>query len=376
MESRRKKIILAAGGSGGHIFPSVALADQLARSGIKDICFIASKRRLDRSILEKTRYRSYFLSVNPMPFGGNLFKWIRFFIKLTADMVTSIFIILTVRPDAVVGFGGYSSGTITRSAAFLGIPVVLHEQNLVPGRANRMLAKCSDIIAVSFAESTRFFPGSVCGKIVHTGNPIRVDMLGRDREKSALRLEMDPSRLTVLIMGGSQGATFLNVKAAGAAKMLSERYGGVFQFVHLTGANDLESTKNFYDNNNIDCKVFSFLERIENAYAIADIAVSRSGAAAIYELAYYGIPMILVPYPNPKNNQRDNAIYFAEKGAALYMEEPDVGEEKIAGEISRILFDSEKRKSMSDSSLKLARPGAARFLSEEVIKLTEGCDSA
>ncbi|RKY42936.1 MAG: undecaprenyldiphospho-muramoylpentapeptide beta-N-acetylglucosaminyltransferase [Candidatus Makaraimicrobium thalassicum] len=362
------RVILAAGGSGGHIFPSVALASELEKAGVKDIFFVSSKRRLDRNILKNRRHTCFFLSVNPMPLGFSPIRSAVFVSKLFLDTAASLYLIARLRPHVVVGFGGYSSGTIVGVARMFGIPVLIHEQNLVPGRANRILSRVADRVAVSFKDSTRYFTRAAA-KVVYSGNPLRLGMLSNDRIKSAGNLGLSPEKLTVLIMGGSQGASFLNRTASGAACHIKEAKGDAIQFIHLTGKKDYEDVKRFYEKNRIPGRVFSFLERIGDAYAASDLAISRAGAAAIFELALYAKAMILIPYPNPENNQRFNAMYFSRAGAAVYKEEDGLSQDDLAGEILGILMDEQRRGRISHSAGKLGMPAAGRILAEEVMKL-------
>ncbi len=367
-EGRGVRIILAAGGSGGHIFPSVALATELEKAGVNDVYFVSSKRRLDKNMLKDNEHKCFFLSVNPMPLKFRPLRIIGFIGKLVADTMASMFIILKLRPSVVVGFGGYASGTIVGVAKLFGVPVLIHEQNLLPGRANRILSRVADRIAVSFKDSVRYFPRAA-DKVVYSGNPLRVDILSNDRSEASRRLGLSPEKFTVLIMGGSQGSTFLNRTASEAAQIIKNEKGDMVQFIHLTGRKDIDQVKEFYQKNGIQAKAFPFLERVDDAYAASDMAISRSGAAAVFELAFYAKPMILVPYPNPKNNQRSNAKYFSESGAAIYKEEKDISASGLAKEVLDVLGDSEKRESISKAAGSLSVPEAGRKLAEEVIKL-------
>jgi len=364
------RVILGAGGSGGHIFPSVALASELEKTGVREIFFVSSKRRLDRNILKKSRHRCFFLSVNPMPLNLNPVRGVIFVIKLLADMVMSACIIARIRPDIVVGFGGYSSGTIVLCAKMFNIPVLIHEQNFLPGRANRILSRIADRVAVSFRDSSGYFPYAA-GKVFYSGNPLRLDILTNDREASARRLELSPEKLTVLIMGGSQGSAFLNRTASEAARRIKDEKGEAVQFIHLTGKKGYDDIEKFYEENRIPGRVYSFLERIDDAYALSDLVISRAGAAAVFELAYYAKPMVLVPYPNPKNNQRTNAIYFSQQGAAIYKEESDLSADALAVEIMDLLADSDRRSHMAGEALKLSAPAAGAALAEEVVQLVK-----
>ena len=362
------RVILAAGGSGGHIFPSIALSTELEKAGVKDIFFISSKRRLDKNILKNNRHLCFFLSENPMPRKGSFVRLAGFAAKLFMDIMMSLYLIVKLRPDVVVGFGGYASGAISVIARMFGVPLLIHEQNLLPGRANKILSRIADRVAISFKDSGEYI-SCPSRKIVYTGNPLRLDMLSNDREKSAESLGISPKKLTVLIMGGSQGASFLNNVASGAALFITEQKTEEVQFIHLTGRTECEKVKHFYKKNRIPGKVFSFLERIEDAYAVSDLAVSRAGAAAIYELAFYAKPMILVPYPNPKNNQRDNAAYFARAGAAICREEKDLSPNDLAEEILKVLMDDGHRESISLAAAGLSMPSAGKRLAGEVINL-------
>ncbi|MBU1083581.1 MAG: undecaprenyldiphospho-muramoylpentapeptide beta-N-acetylglucosaminyltransferase [Candidatus Omnitrophota bacterium] len=360
------KIIIAAGGSGGHIFPAVVLASELRKKGVEDILLVSSRRDLDKNILKEYGFPSFFLSINPMPLGFYPLRILVFAMKFMLDIAVSFFIILRQRPDAVVGFGGYSSGAAAVAGKVLGIPVIIHEQNLSPGRANRILGRIADVIAVSFEGSKEYFKGRP-GRVRCTGNPLRVDMLINDRGSAAAELGMDPCKFTVLVMGGSQGSSFLNKAASEAALCVKRAAGEGVQFLHLTGKKDHDRIKEFYRSNDVEGKVFSFMERIDRAYSVSDLAISRSGAAAVFELAYYGKPMILVPYPHPKNNQRSNAAVFFGAGAAVYREEPDITGESLGEDILGLLRDKEKLRVMALSAARLARPSAGPDLADAVI---------
>jgi len=360
------KVIIAAGGSGGHIFPAVALASDLERCGIEGISFVSSKRKLDRNILKGLKYPCSFLSVNPMPLKFDVIRIFAFLGKLVMDAFLSLWIIARVRPSVVVGFGGYSSGAIVLMSKLFNIPIVIHEQNLIPGRANLLLSRIADRIAVSFKDSYRYFDKKR-DRVVYTGNPLRTSMLANDRERSISCMGLDSGKKTVLIMGGSQGSSFLNSEASESARIVREECGDIVQFIHLTGKKDYAKVKDFYKINNMPGKVFSFLDRIDEAYAVSDVAVSRSGAAAVFELAYYSIPMVLVPYPNPKNNQRHNAVYFDNNGAAICREEKNLTAEILACDMIKILNDKNISEQMAEAASRLSVPDAGLTLAEETI---------
>lgn len=362
------RVIIAAGGSGGHIFPSVALAYELKKKGIKDIYFVSSRRRLDKNMLEGCGLPGYFLSINPMPLRFRPVKILVFIFKLLMDIITSVYILARTRPSVIVGFGGYSSGAISFIGKIFRVPVIIHEQNLLPGRANKILARIADVVAVTFKETGEYFKRHE-KNIIHSGNPLRLNILSNDKEQSLKKLGMDPERTTVLIMGGSQGSSFLNSKVSETALLLKRSLGDRIQFVHITGKKDYDEIRNFYADHGIKAAVFSFMERIDLAYAASDLIVSRSGAAAIFEIAYYKKPMILIPYPNPKNSQRSNAIYFSDKGAAIYREEKDICGDDLYREIKDLLTKKDKLAEMGHAAGSLAMPEAGSNLADEVILL-------
>ena len=364
------KVIIAAGGSGGHIFPAIALAEELKKLGVHDVFFLASKRRLDMNILERYKDRSFFLSINPMPYKKDPIKWAVFIVKLLSDSVKSLVILLTVRPDVIVGFGGYSSGSILECASIFRVPMLIHEQNYVLGRANFILAKRARRIAVSFAETIQYLQ-NVKDKVVFTGNPLRMTAPMTDKPRAARTIGVVPGKKTILIMGGSQGASNLNAVTSGAAKLISEKMENTVQFIHLTGEKDRESVSRFYYENKIEGKTLAFLKDMDAAYALADLVISRSGASALFELALYGIPMVLVPYPNPKNSQRTNAAFFAYRGAAVLKEEAGLSPAELADTVLSIFSDTEHHKKMAESAKKLAEPGAGEKLAREVINLAD-----
>ncbi|MBD3296107.1 MAG: undecaprenyldiphospho-muramoylpentapeptide beta-N-acetylglucosaminyltransferase [Candidatus Omnitrophica bacterium] len=365
------RVILAAGGSGGHIFPCIALAEELEKKGVEEVCCVASSRMLDRNILSATPYRCCFLSTNPMPRGCRPLRMTVFVIKFIYDILCSMAILLRSRPACVVGFGGYSSGAMVSAARLFGIPVLIHEQNHDPGRANRILSRIADMVAVSF-EGTKAFFGKCPGKVVHTGNPLRRDILSSERKRAAHELGISPDKMTVLVMGGSQGSSFLNDTVSRVADLINRKKKGAVQFIHLTGKKDHARVYEYYRSKAIPGKVCSFLDRIGDAYASSDLAVSRAGAAAVFELAYYARPMILVPYPNPMNNQRSNARVFSAAGAALLREEDHLTVEILYKDMVSLIEDSERRRSMAKAAESFRAGESGELLAKQVLELSGG----
>jgi len=357
------KILIAAGGSGGHIFPAIALADELLKYGEKDIFFVASRRKLDKKILEQKKFRKAFLSINPMPYAIGI-RYVVFIFKFLHDLIASFSILLRERPAVVIGFGGYTAGAILLLARAMGIKTIVHEQNLVPGRANRILDKVVNVVCVSFIESKRYFNNK---KIFYTGNPLRQPADEKSNSSGYESFNLEHGRFTVLVMGGSQGARSLNRLAVDAIRRLDKSVKNNLQVLHVTGDKDFYTILDAYNEKGIKAKVFSFIDDIHAAYKITDLAISRSGASAIFELSTYGRPMVLVPYPFKKNSQRLNAEFFQMNDAAICMEEKALDGDSFSILITNLIQDKGKLKKLSEGAKKFSCPFAARELAAVVL---------
>lgn len=362
------KILIAAGGSGGHIFPAIALAKRLQNkeSGI-DVKFVGSDKVLDRRIFEKEGFKFSLLSANKMPYCVSM-KLVPFFINLFFDSVKSFFIVASYRPNAVVGFGGYVSFPVMVSGYLLGIPGLLHEQNVVPGRANKFLFKFAKKIAVSF-DGTKRFLGKYSKKCVFTGNPIRTENFINDRISGIKRLGLDQDKFTILIIGGSQGSHFLNSVFLESVRGLSSETKSAIQVIHITGIKDYEKAVDSYRDIGVANRVDSFMDRIEEAYSASDLVVTRSGASAVFELAFFGRPMILIPYPFAMSHQEENAKFFAENGAAIKIGEKTLSADIFSDTIRALLNDRPRLKKMAESAKRLSVPDAGDRLAGEVLSI-------
>jgi len=356
------RVLIASGGSGGHIFPAVSLAGELYKSKT-DIMFVASKRHLDRKILKGAPFKKAFLTANPMPYTFG-FSTLIFCAKFIVDFFQAAWILAGFRPEAVVGFGGYTSGMIVLMASFLKIKTVIHEQNAVPGRTNKILDKYVDKIAVSFPETRKHF---INKNVFFTGNPLRKESLDNSGPDSRVNLGLERNKYTLLVMGGSQGASSLNRLVAESLKKLPMVDKRKIQVIHLTGEKEYAEFKDFYSSNELSGKVFGFIESINEAYSACDMAISRSGAAAVFELAAFARPMVLIPYPGEKNNQRHNAMYFAERNAAIYKNQSEVRQDELKNEILALMNDRARAKSLSDNARSLSVTDGAQRLAQLVL---------
>jgi UDP-N-acetylglucosamine--N-acetylmuramyl-(pentapeptide) pyrophosphoryl-undecaprenol N-acetylglucosamine transferase len=363
----RAKILIAAGGSGGHIFPAVALARSLKSKRDCEIKFVGSNKSLDRRIFEKESFRYALLSANKLPYKPSL-SIVVFFVKFVLDIFRSFFIITGYRPSAVVGFGGYVSFPVVFAAFILRVPRIIHEQNVVPGRANKVLFTFADKIALTFKETKKYLSPSEAGKSILTGNPIRREVLKDDRPLGIARFGLDKDKFTILVIGGSQGAHFLNKTFVQAVSLLDDKTRSGLQVIHLTGTKDYEPMLRSYQKmGEFAHRVHSFIDGMEEAYSASDLIVTRAGASALFEAAFFGRPMILVPYPFAASHQTENARVFSSSGAAIEIDErsltPDIFRDAIRG----LLGNGKKLKALSEEARRLSMPEAADRLASEVL---------
>lgn len=364
------RVIIAAGGSGGHIFPAIALGRAIRRADARaQVLFVGSDKRLDRRIFEKEGASFDLLTTNKLPYRLSPDAFL-FAGKLLFDIVKSFIIIVRSRPDAVVGFGGYVSFPLIAAAAALGIPTVVHEQNAAPGRANKALFGLAGTIAVSF-DLTRQALGAGRAKAAHTGNPIRGEIFTLDRTLGIRRFGLAPDKFTILVIGGSQGAHGLNRAFIDSMALTDAAVKSGLQVIHITGVKDYEWALGEYAGAAIDHRVHSFIDRIEEAYAAADLVVTRSGASALFELAYLAKPMVLVPYPFAMSHQAENAAVFARSGAAVVLDENKLSAALFKETIASLVSDRRRLDSLGNAARALSTPEAANDLAKIVIASAE-----
>jgi len=359
------RFIISGGGTGGHIFPAIAIADALKKAMPKsEILFVGALGRMEMERVPAAGYEIVGLPV--AGFQRRIsFKNITFFFKLAASMLKARKIIKIFRPHVVIGVGGYASGPVLRAASSKGIPTLIQEQNSFPGVTNRILAKKSSTICVAYPNMEKFFPGD---KILFTGNPIRSNLLNSIDPKDAyLFFGLNPSMKTILVIGGSLGAGSVN---KGILNYISNIKNKDVQILWQTGKNyyqDVSAALDTLDIKNV--KVQPFIKEMDSAYALADIVVSRAGAGTISELALLGKASILVPSPNvSEDHQTKNAMALVEKGAALLVKDADAPQSLLKTALE-LLTDEPKCKMLASNISHFARPNADKDIAQEVIKL-------
>lgn len=371
MSQPEKKIIISGGGTGGHIFPAVAIADSLkGRLGHADILFIGARGRMEMEKVPAAGYPIRGLWISGIQRRLTL-RNLSFPFKLISSMMKAYRIIRKFRPDVAIGTGGYASGPMLRAASRRGIPSLIQEQNSFPGITNKILARSVDTICVAFEGMEKYFPA---GKIVITGNPVRQDILSAEgrRDEGLAHFGLKGGIKTVLFVGGSQGARSINLALAGQLEgILKEEVQVIWQ----CGTPFLENAKalstGLPPRMSERLRIFEFIKRMDLAYAAADIVVSRAGAIAISELCIAGKPLILVPLPTAaEDHQTRNAQALQEKDAAILLKDHELGE-KLAITLTGLLKDEERQAAMKQNIRKLAKPEATEKIVDEIIKLLE-----
>jgi UDP-N-acetylglucosamine--N-acetylmuramyl-(pentapeptide) pyrophosphoryl-undecaprenol N-acetylglucosamine transferase len=355
------RVIIAGGGTGGHLFPGIAIANALRRrvEGL-EVVFVVGKKRMEEEIIARAGYRARSIDVEGM-LGRGVRGGMKAISKIVASSFQSLGILRDLRPKLVVGVGGYSSGPLCLMAWILGIPTAIHEQNSYPGLTNRLLSPFAKRVFISLEESSRYFKR---GNIICTGNPIREELVGG----TALP-RRDKERFVILVIGGSQGARAINRAVIDALRDLKGE--GLFPFaIHQTGPTDLEAVLNDYRAYGIEGEVIAFIEDMASAYGKADLVICRAGATTIAELALLGKPSILIPFPYATHDhQVMNARSLLISGGADMILEKDLTGGTLAEKIKRYMHHSDELERMSLLALQAGRPRAAELIADQLIEL-------
>jgi len=359
---KQLKVIISGGGTGGHIFPALSIADALKdRYTDAEILFVGAEDRME---MERVPAAGY--PIVGLPVAGfdrkNLLKNIGVAFKLLKSMYLAWKTLKKFRPDIVVGVGGYASGPTLKTANRLGIPTLIQEQNSYAGITNKLLAEKAEKICVAYDGMEKFFPA---GKIVLTGNPIRELRIKNEKLGMAYEyFKLNPNKKTILVIGGSLGARTINQSMIeGLEKInLSEDV----QFIWQTGKYYFEEIVP-----RVPFTIYPFISRMDLAYSVADLIISRAGAGSISEFCMVGKPVILVPSPNvAEDHQTKNAMALVNKHAAIMIADKDAETQLIDKALELIHNDAELQ-SLSANILKLALPDAANRIVDEIEKILE-----
>jgi UDP-N-acetylglucosamine--N-acetylmuramyl-(pentapeptide) pyrophosphoryl-undecaprenol N-acetylglucosamine transferase len=354
-------MLVAGGGTGGHVFPGVALAEEVVgRHPENDVIFVGTPRGLEAAVVPAAGFPIELVEIRGLK-GKGLRGVLGGLLLLPGALWRCIGVLRRWQPDVVVGVGGYASGPVVLAARLLGIPSAVQEQNAFPGITNRILGRLVDAAFTAFPEAGRHFPRR---KVFQLGNPIRRMLLENYVRPSAAH-----ERLRVLVFGGSQGAHALNMRVVEALPHLADLRGEI-EFVHQTGAKDRGAVENGYRACGFEPDVRAFITDMSAAYAAADLVVCRAGATTLAELTVCRKPSILVPFPYAADNhQVRNAESLVEAGAAVMIEERDLTGEVLAREIRGVLSDPARREAMARAAGRLGSPQAAREIADVCTEL-------
>jgi UDP-N-acetylglucosamine--N-acetylmuramyl-(pentapeptide) pyrophosphoryl-undecaprenol N-acetylglucosamine transferase len=368
------KVLICAAGSGGHIYPALSLAEHLQDSDKNaQIFFLSSKKALIQSIFEKKPYPVFTVDfISPFRArGANPFKFflknLGFLLKFSLEAAKVFFLIFRLKPDIVVGFGGIISIAAIIFARLQGIPTLIHEQNLIPGLANKFISRFATKVAIGFDKSSEYFNRDT----VFTGNPLRPDIKKIDKFAACGSLGLDDNKFTIFVFGGSQGSKFINANFIQAIKKLDLNLKNNLQIVHISGENDLSEITEFYKNSNIKAAVFAYYKNISLVYSAADLVIGRSGAGTINEVCFFGKPAIFIPYPYAGGHQKVNAEFMREHGAACILLENDQAVDCLWQTISRLIEDKDILQIMQQKSSELFIDGAGIKLADLVIGMSK-----
>ncbi|MBD5348005.1 MAG: undecaprenyldiphospho-muramoylpentapeptide beta-N-acetylglucosaminyltransferase [Bacteroides sp.] len=361
--NKKYRILISGGGTGGHIFPALSIANALKKRLNAEILFVGAENRMEMERVPAAGYR-----IEGLPVAGfdrkKLWRNFGVLLKLRRSLAMARKIVKDFKPDIAIGVGGYCSGPTLKAAQKAGIPTLIQEQNSYAGVTNKLLAAKADKICVAYDGMERFFPAA---SIVKTGNPVRKDLTERSKDKieAAASFGLNPDRPTLLVIGGSLGARTLNESLEAGLQRLTD--AGI-QVIWQTG-------KNFGDRAKKVAKgikgtvVTQFITDMAAAYAAADVVVSRAGAGSISELEILGKPCILVPSPNvSEDHQTKNAKALADVGAAILIPDNEAAD-KLIDNVIDLMSDKEKRNEMSKKISELAIPNSDEIIADEVEKI-------
>jgi UDP-N-acetylglucosamine--N-acetylmuramyl-(pentapeptide) pyrophosphoryl-undecaprenol N-acetylglucosamine transferase len=350
-EQKSIRLLITGGGTGGHLFPGIAAAEALCkRLPGSEVMFVGTHRKMDKTSLSNYGFMVRSIHSHGIK-GKSIGQLAKAVMVLPVSILESMYHIIRYRPQLVVGVGGYVTGPVIAAARLLGRVTIIHEQNSVPGLANRKLGRLVRKVCLSLPGSEKYFDS---GKIVLTGNPVRkeiLDLAGEERQYKK-------GPLTILILGGSQGATGVNRLVVEA--LTGKRITRDVRVIHQTGLADVEKVQEAYKKSRVDAEVKAFFHDMVSLYRRADLVISRAGATTLVELAVLGKPAILIPYPYAADNHQEiNALYYVDGEGAIMFKESELTGDLLAEATSKILENETLLLQMGENMKKLGYPSAA-----------------
>ena len=359
------KAIISGGGTGGHIYPALAVANHLLAEGW-DILYVGAGNSLEEKIMDRKNIDFKAISVAPIPRKPGL-KLPAAVIKGTAGFFQSLRAIRKFKPDIILGTGGYVAGPVVLAGCFCRTKTLIHEQNAFPGLTNRILARFVDRVALNFSEAANFLPQKKKDKYVLTGNPVREKIYKTTRREGLKKLNLADNKITLLTFGGSQGAESINQAMIDVCQYMGGESG--VQIIFVTGKNKYDSVLEQLGKTEKETNIIvkPYLYNIEYAYAVADLVISRAGATGLAEITACGIPAILIPYPHASgNHQHYNARVLEDNEAALLLPDKELCGELLLEKIIELINNRPLLQEMKKNSKQLGKNDALNRLVAEI----------
>ena len=361
----KPRFIISGGGTGGHIYPAIAIANELkSRFPACEILFVGAKDKMEMQKVPAAGYKIEGLWISGIQRKLTLDN-LKFPFKLMSSLAKSRKIIKDFKPDVVIGTGGFASGAVVKVAQQMNIPTVIQEQNSYPGITNKMLASKANAICVAYDGLDAYFKSN---KIIKTGNPVRQDLLTIDEKRNEAQefYGLQPDKKTIVILGGSLGARRINQLIENELPFFKEQN---VQVIWQCGKFYIDEYKKYH--NNADVLVYDFIERMDLLFAAADVIVSRAGASSVSELAIVGKPVIFIPSPNvAEDHQTKNAKSITDKNAAILIKESAL-DNQFQEQILRLLTNEQLKETLSKNIKALALPNATKDIVNEISKLVK-----
>ena len=367
-KNKQLKIVLSGGGTGGHIYPAIAVGRELLQQeNVEKVYYVGNPKNLEKTLIEKENFEFLPVKISGMPKTKNM-ALISWFGELAFAVLNCLKYFAKIKPDAVLGTGGYVSGPALIAAKLLNIPFMLHDSDAIPGIVTRKMAPFAKVVNTSFEDAKKYIKSK---KITLNGNPLRNDFGKFDKKESLRKLDLSTEKLTILVMGGSQGAKSINTAISNCALGLIEELN--LQIIHQTGLKNFES---YMDNisselrNNPAYLVKPYLDDMATYLSCADLVIARAGSLSLSEFNLCGLPAILIPYPYAAHNhQFHNAKALENLGAAICLEDKLCDGDNLFEIVSSLTKDKERLEAMKLANIKQSKPQATQKIVEELLSL-------
>lgn len=365
MAERGIHIMIAGGGTGGHLFPGVALARCfMERNPENRVLFVGTDREFECRTLEREGFDHLAIRAAGIK-GLGIFGKVKAAFKIPGALFQSSSIINEFKPDIIIGVGGYSSGPVALASWLKGIPVVVQEQNILPGITNKIMGRFASRIHVSFDESLGFFNAE---KVMMSGNPVRQIILDARKRRDQRKADEQSRLFTLLVAGGSQGARSINKAMVESLSFLTDKEN--LHVIHQTGETDCESVRDAYEREGISAEISAFYTDMDVQYERADLVICRAGATTLSEITVMGLPSILIPYPYAADNhQVKNALSLVDKEAAEMIEDKELTGEYLASRLTYFRENPDELWRMEKASLAYGKPEAAETIVKDCYRV-------